>query len=118
MVELENGLHPVVDIKFTLDEYLETTGILDSSYEHEHNEMIAGLSEFLELPYPVIDLVLKSGSFWKSTLRNKKLTTKLLKRHIIKKIHKGHYKINPYFTQMFKDMMQPKTTTEYKLACL
>ncbi|MCZ7401658.1 MAG: hypothetical protein O8C61_05500 [Candidatus Methanoperedens sp.] len=108
-----NSSYPEEDIKFTLDEYAETVGIIFRSTKREFDSMIINVSEMLKLDPSCIDMILKSGFSWQGKLENRILTNKLLRRKLIIKTARGQYVTNPAFLKMFEGYIKPKEENKY-----
>lgn len=113
-----DNLHPVEDLKFIINDYLEKTGLSLKETKEDRNEMICFLSHIFKIKKEVILLLLKSGSHWKSIKENKYLTSRLFKKQILLRVKKGQYMINPILVRIFQNTELKNNQSDIKLKYL
>lgn len=108
-----NSIHPVEDIKFTIQEYLEATGLNLTCMKKKYYDTIHELCKVLKIDEDLLELIILSGSQWKSNKENRHLTDKLIRKKVIEKISRGNYAVNPAFVELCKKAQGYTPEEEY-----
>lgn len=103
-----NSSNPIEDLRFILDEYAESCGLVWKPTTKTFDEMKLYVAENFKIDVVVIDTLLKNNYKWFGTLANRAVTQRLVLRGLLVKVGRGQYVSNPLFRKIFDGCEQGK----------
>ncbi len=104
---------PIEDLKFILDEYAESCGLVWKPTTKTYDEMKIFIAEQFKIDVVVIDTFLKNNFVWNATVSNRKTTQRLLRKGLIIKMARGRYVGNPKLKKIFEGCIEEKVKLKY-----
>jgi len=100
--------NPVEDLKFILDEYADSCGLVWKPTTKTYDEMKIFVAERFGIEVYVLDTFLNNNFIWNATTANTNTTKRLKRLGLITKFKRGQYIANPLLKKIFEGCTQSK----------